>query len=84
MTIPQFLKNNSADLTPENGRLLEILAGSSSWMTRKQIAVELGRPSAQLTPYEWQALRELATDSLIHMSQRKISAGKHEYIYKAK
>lgn len=83
MTISQLHTNNAAALTPLGERLVGILQSSSNWMTRQDIAVELGRLSGQLTPYEWQALRELATDRLIQMSQRKVSAGKHEYIYKA-
>jgi hypothetical protein len=71
------------ELTPLGNRLLEILQASGEWMTRKQIADELGRPSG-LTPYDWQVLRELATDGFIDMSQRKIGAVKQEYIYKAK
>ena len=73
-----------ADLTPLGERLLEILQVSGDWTTRKQIAVELGRPDSQLTPDDWRVLRELATDRRIDMSQRKIGAVKHEYIYKAK
>ncbi len=73
-----------ADLTPLEERLLEILQGSGEWMTRKQIARELGRPDDQLTPDDWRVLRELATDRRIDMSQRTTGVVKHEYIYKAK
>ena len=73
-----------ADLTPLGERLLEILQRAGDWMTRKQIAAELGRQGDQLTPDEWRVLRELATDHRIDMSQRKIGAMRHEYIYKVK
>ena len=82
--MPTSTVRQPADLTPFEERLLKILQSSGDWMTRKQIATELGRPDGQLTPDDWRVLRELATDSIIDMSQRKIGAVKHEYIYKAK
>jgi hypothetical protein len=82
--MPAPTTRQPTDLTPFGERLIEILQGSGDWMTRKQIAAELGRPDSLLTPDDWRVLRELATDSRIDMSWRKIGAVKHEYIYKAK
>ena len=84
MPMPTLTERKPAELTPLGEQLLEILQGSHTWMTRKQIAAELGRPGDQLTPDEWRVLREIAMDGFIAMSQRKVGAVKHEYIYKAK
>ena len=40
----------ASDLTPLGERLLEILQGSGDWMTRKQIAVELGKTGCSVGP----------------------------------
>ncbi len=84
MPIATSTERKAAELTPLGEQLLEILQGSGEWMTRKQIARELGRPDDQLTPDDWRVLRELATDRRIDMNWRKVGAVKHEYIYKAK
>ena len=70
-------------LTPLGERLLEILRGSGEWMSRGEIAREIGRPT-RLTPYDVQVLEDLADDNLIQIDSRKIGAVRTEYIYRAK
>ena len=70
-------------VTPLGEKLLEVVRGASgSWVNRRYIAVQLGRPT-RLTPHDVNLLQVLVDEGLIEISRKSTGPVRTEYIYRA-
>lgn len=65
-------------------KLLEILRDNGGWMTRKELAHELGRPRDYFVAYDTDVLEGLVNAGLVERDDRLVGAVKTVKYYRAK
>lgn len=74
----------SDKLTPLGKYLLEAIENADGeWLTRRDLAVRIGRPT-RLNPYDVQVLDDLAAQGLIEMSEKVTGTVRKEYVYRTR
>lgn len=75
----------SKSLTPLAKRLLRaVQTGNGEWMSRSQIAEDLGRPRNRLNPHDRNLLEQMVADGLLDAEERQIGVVQTERVYRAK
>lgn len=70
-------------MTALSDKILDTLRANGGWLSRRQLARELGRPT-QLSPYDTDLLENLVSAGLVERETRLMGVVKTIWYYRAK